>query len=684
MTLDGQERTLDPSMLAICDAERPAVIAGVFGAEFAEVGPSDHPGAARGRDLRRPGDPERVAVAGPAHRVERPLREGPAPRAAAARHGDRLPAAGGAVRRAPGARARWTSHVPAPERPPVRLRWARLPAVLGIEVPREEVGRDPGAPGLRRRGRATRASRRGCRSSARATSPARSTSSRRSARIHGLDRIPTAMPRVVGEGAAHAGPGPRAPPRPPGRRPRPVGGRDLPPWCRSRTPTRCAWPPTTRAGSVVRLAHPMSAEMAVMRRSMLPGLLRAVARNQAHQRADGGLFEIGRTYAPRARRPGRGAPLPRRPSGWGGSAGQGWRDRGRPADLYAATRPRGDPGARPRASRSRPSRTRPPTSTRCARRACTPASSTVGWAGEVHPLVLRAFDVARPGRGGRARPGRAARRRARRAAGLPTTSSPSRSPPATSRRGRARGRAGRRPRGGRARRRRGGAARGPRLRPLRGRAGGAGPREPGPAPDPGRPGRTLTDEEIEAAVDRVRAGLADRRRPPAGSGAVSAAGPRVRRRRLRRRPARRAGRRPPGPGARRHHGPRRRGAGGWWRWPPSTGSSGGWRSPTSGRSTPATSSPSATRTPRRRPWWPTCSSGAPGWSTSRPTTGCATPPSTRRCTASMHPRPDLLAEAVYGLPERYRDAIARRAAGGQPRLLPRGEPARAAPAGRAI
>ena len=45
----------------------------------------------------------------------------------------------------------------------------------------------------------------------------------------------------------------------------------------------------------------MSGEMAVMRRSMLPGLLRAVARNQAHQRADGGLFEVGRTYAPRGR-----------------------------------------------------------------------------------------------------------------------------------------------------------------------------------------------------------------------------------------------------------------------------------------------------------------------------------------------------------------------------------------------
>ena len=48
----------------------------------------------------------------------------------------------------------------------------------------------------------------------------------------------------------------------------------------------------------------------------------------------------------------------------------------------------------------------------------------------------------------------------------------------------------------------------------------------------------------------------------------------------------------------------------------------------------------------------------PGASTSRPTTGCATPPSTRPVYGFEHPRPDLLAEAVYGLPERYRDRIA--------------------------
>lgn len=46
----------------------------------------------------------------------------------------------------------------------------------------------------------------------------------------------------------------------------------------------------------VELANPMSEERAVMRTSMLPGLLGAIARAQRHQAPRAALFELGRTY----------------------------------------------------------------------------------------------------------------------------------------------------------------------------------------------------------------------------------------------------------------------------------------------------------------------------------------------------------------------------------------------------
>ena len=117
------------------------------------------------------------------------------------------------------------------------------------------------------------------------------------ARIHGLDAIP-ALPRVVGRGR-------RSPAQALEHRLEPLAAdlglseavtyRQVPE--ADPDALRLAAGDPRRPGRD--LAHPMSGEMAVMRRSMLPGLLRAVARNQAHQRADGGLFEIGRTYAPR-------------------------------------------------------------------------------------------------------------------------------------------------------------------------------------------------------------------------------------------------------------------------------------------------------------------------------------------------------------------------------------------------
>jgi phenylalanyl-tRNA synthetase beta chain len=139
----------------------------------------------------------------------------------------------------------------------------------------------------------------------------------------------------------------------------------------------------------------MSAEMAVMRRSMLPGLLRAVARNQNHQRTDGGLFEIGRTYAPRED----GQADERRflaavRFGRVGADG-GWRDQPRPVDVFAAT---GLATALARAAgvRVEPRPNDAPYFHPVRQARLVAGDDVIGWAAEMHPLVLRAFAVAGP------------------------------------------------------------------------------------------------------------------------------------------------------------------------------------------------------------------------------------------------------------------------------------------------
>ena len=104
VTLDGQERVLSPSILTICDAERPAVIAGIFGAEFAEVDEGTSTVLLEAATFDGPAILEASLAPGAEDRVELALREGPAPRAAAAGAGDRRPPAGRARRRAAGAR----------------------------------------------------------------------------------------------------------------------------------------------------------------------------------------------------------------------------------------------------------------------------------------------------------------------------------------------------------------------------------------------------------------------------------------------------------------------------------------------------------------------------------------------------------------------------------------------------
>jgi phenylalanyl-tRNA synthetase beta chain len=144
----------------------------------------------------------------------------------------------------------------------------------------------------------------------------------------------------------------------------------------------------------VRLANPLSEDVAVMRRSLLPGLLRAAARNQAHQHPDGAIFEVGRTYAPRED----GMADEREwlvGLAFGQAAAEHWRAPAPPVDLWSAkgvaeTLARAV-GVALDAAPASASYGHP------ARQAELRANAAkVGWVGEIHPDVLRAFEVRGP------------------------------------------------------------------------------------------------------------------------------------------------------------------------------------------------------------------------------------------------------------------------------------------------
>ncbi|HWH15907.1 MAG TPA: phenylalanine--tRNA ligase subunit beta [Miltoncostaeaceae bacterium] len=396
ITLDGQRRVMDPSMLAICDAERPAVIAGIMGAEDVEVS------AGTTRVLL-----EAATFDGPAvltaslalglrsessGRFEKGLPVELPARAMTIASRMLVELCG--ARMVPGTLDSGPEPVAAPR---VTMRHARAEALLGIPVPPAES-----AAILERLGFAVTP---GAEALEVAVPPERRRDVGREAdlveevgRIHGYDRIPAVLPRIVGRGRRTAA---QALVLRLSRRAADLGlseavtYRFVPESDADRL--RLAADDPRR--EVVRLAHPLSEEMAVMRRSMLPGLLRAAARNQRHQRPDGGLFEVGRTYAPR-------------PDGtaeerewfaalvFGAPARDHWRVPAAANDVWSAiglaetlaaaarVRLRPEPNAAPYFHPVRQVRLLPPQAP--------DGGPPVAWAGEVHPLVLRGFDVTGP------------------------------------------------------------------------------------------------------------------------------------------------------------------------------------------------------------------------------------------------------------------------------------------------
>jgi phenylalanyl-tRNA synthetase beta chain len=391
VTLDDVERTLDSSMLAICDARKPAVIAGVFGAATAEVS-----GATKRIML------EAATFVGPnilatawglglrtesSRRFEKGLSRQLAPVGMAVACRMMVEICGATL--VPGV---LDAHVAEPAPAPIRLRHARAAAILAMPAPADrsaailrslgcEVTEGPDAHDV-------------------VVPFWRSGDLQREidlieevGRHTGFDQIAALLPRIVARAK-------RTPMQSLRRRLTRltadlgfseaitlhfVPGSDA---------DRLQLAADDPRRHVVRLANPLTEDHAVMRRSLLPGLLRAAARNQAHQHPHGAIFEVGRTYAPRAD----GLADERE---WlvglmfGQPGRDHWRAPARTVDLWGA---KGIAETLARAA-GVAVEVAPASATYghpVRQGELHTAGAKIGWVGEIHPAVLRNFDVRGP------------------------------------------------------------------------------------------------------------------------------------------------------------------------------------------------------------------------------------------------------------------------------------------------
>jgi phenylalanyl-tRNA synthetase beta chain len=158
--------------------------------------------------------------------------------------------------------------------------------------------------------------------------------------------------------------------------------------------------------SLLRIHNPLSEELSLMRPLLLPGLLDAARHNAAHGRPGVALFESAHVYLSSGsldEAPG-GSPHGSLPADEGerlaalltrGAPG-GWRSRPRPADFFAARAPleavmaaagvdwRAEPRPQPFLHPGR------------AATVLGGGEREIGWIGELHPLVARAWELDGP------------------------------------------------------------------------------------------------------------------------------------------------------------------------------------------------------------------------------------------------------------------------------------------------
>jgi len=398
-TLDDVERRFDSEAALVCDGEGPSGIAGIMGGQISEVSEVTtrvlmEAATWVGPNIMRTSKALGLRTEASA-RFEKQLH--PEQAMAAQRLAARLMVDLCGARMVPGT----VDVYPSPVEPcRVSLRLARMEKLLGEEIasPRaEEI--------LERLGFAPRAE--GDRLEV-TVPPWRDSDVQREAdlieevaRIHGLDKLPTTLPsrrqavgrltesqrlrrrvedmlrdRGLGECVSYSFISPSALER-----------------------LRLVDPP------LLRLENPLSEEQSVMRPLLLPGLLDATRHNAAHGRPAAALFESAHVYLPAEPLDGDGAGSPggRTPASephhlavlLTEAAPGGWRTPPRPADFYTARALmegvlaavgvpwRAERGGRPFLHPGRSARV-------------LSDGRQLGWVGELHPLVARAWDLHAP------------------------------------------------------------------------------------------------------------------------------------------------------------------------------------------------------------------------------------------------------------------------------------------------
>ena len=321
-TLDGEDRALEAGMLVIADAERPQAIAGVMGGLASEVwggtrtvaleSATFQPASVR-RTSKRVGLKteassrfERGAdISAPVVGLERACE---------------LFALIGAGR----CRGGYTDCYPSPRQPArIHLRRERIARLLGIEVPDDEVRRicaglgflvTPAADGWDV-----------------VTPTARIDLAREAdlieevARHYGYDRLPTTFPPLVV---------PPPPPDPRLERDRllrrvltAAGFSEAITFAFIEAPA--AQPFAEHEEEIVPIAYPLSEKFAVLRTSLLPGLVETAAYNRRREQRDIRLFELGAVFTRS------GGERPRLAVAWTGAAApEHWSRETRPVDFF--------------------------------------------------------------------------------------------------------------------------------------------------------------------------------------------------------------------------------------------------------------------------------------------------------------------------------------------------------------